>query len=134
MLVASVLFEYIDRLMISTFEFIAYSIADTTDEYEPYPSFPSALIERIFAFGFCDTISSAIASPCPFPTRTSSINDTRSITFARSDVPVSISAITLSVFTACADVSSTLNAATALSSEVISVSFIIEPSIASSVS
>ena len=76
---------------------IAYSIPAIIDETVPCPSSPSALIEMIFAFSFCDTMALTISSPCEFePTITSSIKDTLSIIFTDSFAPVSISAITLS--------------------------------------
>ena len=39
----------IERLMIPTFCFIAYSIAAITSEILPWPLSPSALIDKIFA-------------------------------------------------------------------------------------
>ena len=94
---AKLALAYKDRLMISAFWLIAYSIPAIIDETVPCPSSPSALIEMIFAFSFCDTMALTISSPCEFePTITSSIKDTLSIIFADSLAPVSISAITLS--------------------------------------
>ena len=129
MLVVILFFVYIDILIISTSELIAYSIAEMTDEYEPYPLSPSALIESIFASGFWDTISSTIISPCSlFPTTSSSINETRSITFGFSDTPVSINAITLSTVCTVSDTSVLFNNAIALlsltSAASISMSFV----------
>ena len=93
MLLDVVAFAYRDKLMISTFCSIAYSIPASILEIVPFPSFPIILMEIISASGFCSTILLTISSPCPFPFNESSINEIRLITFGDSRVPVSSRAI-----------------------------------------
>ena len=94
-LFSSVLFAERDKLIISTLDSIAYSIAAYISEALPWPDSSNALIDKIFALGFSSLIYLYIWVPWPLSSEASSpITDmlsTRSLAL----IPVSITAIVL---------------------------------------